>query len=193
MSVWEEVYREPGRDLPVAPTRQPVEYPPDREGAGIDLSFFANIGASLSSLADTFRRTREDRAAKAAASVLAAAPILGQGVTNSSGLAIVGPCGGPSLGRQWQVRRLNVIGPTEGSATSYALSQKPSSSQMLGFRDYTETRWPLPGFYGTHEFIVDYGEKIWVVVKTAGATTQVVVDGTAEDYDLATYRGTIEL
>lgn len=112
------------------------------------------------------------------------------GSAGSATGSVVITCGGPTQGRQWQVRQLLVAGPTQGSIFYYVGATQPQTTpfQVIGLKDTTKTRWPAPAFYGTHQFIVNPSEKLWVVVTGATADTQVVVSGTAEDYELAAVR-----
>ena len=187
MSVWEDTYQAPEHGNPLQPVREPAPGAgsPDGTGAGLDVGFFAQIGVHLGSLVDQLKRTN-DRADHLFEAVPYDAPILGQQMTNATGLAVVA-CGGPALGRQWQVRQVAVSGPEKGSVAFYACPAAPALGQGLGLKDSTKSRWPAPAFYGTHQFVLNPPEQVFVVVTTATATTQVVVSGTAEDYELGAY------
>lgn len=114
-------------------------------------------------------------------------PVTGSGTTNSSG-TVVFACQGPDVGRQWQLRNLVVGGVTKGALYFYALGAEPTAGQLPGLKDATKTRWPAPSFYGTHQFVLQPHEKLWVAVTTATDTAQVFATGTAEDYVVAAYR-----
>lgn len=158
---------------------------------GLELELEGKLTATLNSLADSMAKQHQlmRRLEDALSHVPADYPITGSAYTNASGLAVI-QCQGPPQGRQWQVRQLTVGGPTKGVVYSYASASQPITSplQIIGMKDATKTRWPCPGFYGTHQFMVNPSEILWVVVATSTDTTQVVVSGAAEDYELAAVR-----
>lgn len=170
----------------------------------IEVSF--TLEASLAGIRDEMAGMRKDwrRLEDAYSHIPADYPITGSGTTPAlptpttpttlpptAGIAII-LCQGPQTGRQWMLRQLLVAGPTAGAVYFYATASKPITHplQIIGMKDTTKTRWPCPAFYGTHQFILNPREDLWVVVTTAGNSTPVVVSGTAEDYQPAANRAT---
>lgn len=160
----------------------------------LDLSFSADLKASLDGVAAAVRHQTEalSRAQQAMDHVPLDVPIMRSGTTNATGVVVIA-CGGPARGRQWQVRQLTVAGPTKGVVRLLALAAAPTSPYNQGLKDTTATRWPCPGFWSTHQLVLQGGETLWVVVTAATATTAVAVNGTAEDYDLVAYGARVAL
>ncbi len=160
----------------------------------IDISFGAELKASLDGVAASIERQTQAlaRAQEAMDHIPLDVPIMRAGTTNATGVAVIS-CGGPARGRQWQVRQLAVAGPAKGVVRLLALAVTPTSPYNAGLKDVTATRWPAPGFYSTHELVLQGGETLWVVVTGATASTAVTVNGSAEDYDLAAYRARLSL
>ena len=176
----------------------PVAWPYPEEPMELDLELAAQLSASLDSVADRLSQqvTAWKQLEAAMSHTPADYPITGSGytvvtpTTTTKSLPLVVACQGPQSGRQWQVRQLLVAGPTAGDIYFYAAASEPITSplQIIGMKDTTKTRWPAPAFYGTHQFILNPRENLYVVVTTAPPTVQVIVSGTAEDYELAAVR-----
>ncbi len=160
----------------------------------LDLSLSAELKASLDGIAASVARQERylAQAQEAMDHIPLDVPIMRSGTSNATGVAVIS-CGGPARGRQWQVRQLAVSGPTKGVVRLLALSVAPTSPYDMGLKDSTATRWPAPGFYSTHELVLQGGETLWVVVTGATASTTVHVNGSAEDYDLVAYRARLSL
>lgn len=160
----------------------------------LDISVGTELKASLDGLRSSLdRHSRNmERAQEAMDHVPLDVPIMKAGKTSTAGTVVIS-CGGPSRGRQWQVRQLVVAGPAKGVLRLLALAVTPTSPYNQGLKDTTATRWPAPGFWSTHELILQGGETLWVVVTGATATTEVLVNGSAEDYDLVAYRARLAL
>lgn len=159
----------------------------------IDLS--AKLSASLDTMAEQQKKSAEimARIQSALTHIPLDTPVTGGGKTNATG-TVVFNCRGPAQGRLWQVRRLVIGGPSKGKALFYSVGSPPASTggQVTGLVDLSST-WPNRAFYSTHQFVVVPSNLLFVVVVTATATTDVQVDGAVEDYDLAAYRGAVEL
>lgn len=166
----------------------------------LDVSFGAELKATLDGVRSSLDRFNRNlsRAQQAFDHAPAATPINGQGATGSTGAVIIN-CGGPPLGRVWQVRQLAIggTGLAAGTAYIYALGSQPITSplQIVGMKDATtfKTFAARTNLYSTRQFLVLPLEQLWVVIKTATHTKTVQVSGQAEDYDFAAYHGVTSL
>jgi len=156
----------------------------------VDVSFEASLKASVDGLSS--RLDKLASAQEAMNHIPLDVPLNGTAKTNATGTCVLS-LKGPARGRQWQLRQLFVAGPVKGTVTFYSLAVTPSIGDWIGAKDSTKTRWPAPGFYSTRQFVLQGGETLWVVVTGATATTSVICNGTAEDYDLVAYKARIGL
>jgi hypothetical protein len=154
----------------------------------VTIEISADLRASIDGLAESVREQNRHlaRAQQALDHIPMDVPIMTGGTTSAAGTVVLA-CRGPARGRQWQVRQLAVAGPTKGVVRLIRLPVTPTSPYNQGVVDTTSTRWPAPAFYGEHQFVLQGGETLWVVVTGATATTVVTVNGAAEDYDVAAY------
>jgi hypothetical protein len=166
----------------------------------LDVSVAAELTASLDGLGSSLGRLNKnlERAQQAFDHAPSATPIAGQGATGTSGACMIN-CGGPNLGRIWQVRNLVLggAGLTAGIAYIYALGAPPLTTplQIAGMKDtITFATFPVRStFYSTRQFVVLPLEQLFVVVTGATHTKTVHVTGQAEDYDFAAYHGVTSL
>lgn len=163
----------------------------------LDLSVGAELKASIDGLAGSMSRLAKnlERAQDAMDHVPLDVPIMRSAKSNTAGLALVA-CGGPARGRQWQVRQLAVAGPKKGTIRVLTLGVTPTSPYNQGLKDGDQFKTTVTfkaTFYSTHEMIVQGGETLWVVVTGATATTEVIINGAAEDYDIAAYKARVAL
>jgi hypothetical protein len=194
-TVWEDTYQPPERGDPAAPVRHaaPGSGRPDGEGAGLDLSFFAQIAVSLGSLADSFKR-EQDRRDKMGQAPQDHAPVA-QGTVGASGFLVL-DLGSVPEGRVWQVRRV-VIGEAtatsapSGAAFLVAQGTPPTSGAVptISVVDSwpTFTKGAAGSTYGTHQLFLVAPEHLWVVVTGATTGAQWVASARIEDLDADTY------
>ena len=106
-------------------------------------------------------------------------------------------CGGPTTGRIWHIKRLVVGGlhlstPAVGSAEVYSTGWIPDATgtfqaSLSDLQDATilvpSTLTQLPNIanYDDGQVVVQNGEHLWVVVRSATASQSYVVAGTAKD------------
>lgn len=161
----------------------------------MDIEVSAQIGlqASIDGLAEQMRKAN-DRAQNALDHAPSWVQVRGQGTTSAAGVTVFS-CGGPSIGRVWQMRSLAVggTGLAKGTVRIYVAATQPSSSsiQIVGARTTTTfaTASLRTNLYSTGQLMLAAREQLWVVVVTATPTKVVSVDGMAEDFDFAAYRG----
>ena len=159
----------------------------------VEVSASVDLKASIDGLAAEMAK-----ASRRAQAALDHAPswvqVRGQGTTSAAGVTVFS-CGGPSVGRVWQVRSLAVggTGLAKGTVRIYAAATQPSSEvvQIVGARTATTfATAPLrTNLYSTGQLMLAAREQLWVVVVTATPTKVVSADGMAEDFDFAAFRG----
>ena len=93
--------------------------------------------------------------------------------------------GGPTYGRQWQVRRLTIGGAlwTSTVAGSALVVVGPSLTVTPPLPDINDTVGSLPsnGFYSTGQLIIRHPDHLRIVILTPTASTQYTVGGTATE------------
>ncbi len=204
MSIWEETHTPPERGGAVAPVPHAFgkEQPdPDGTPPGFDFSFFAGIGASLGSLADSLQRQQDRRDRLAGCAPQDYNPVV-QGTlttTTTASTSLVLDLGSVPEGRVWQVRRIVIGGPKAtdtppGKALVVAQGAAPTPAAIPTINVLDS----FPSFalgaqgstYGTHQLFLVAPEHLWVAVivpEGTAAPYQWVVSARIEDFDAATY------
>ena len=194
MSVWEETYLAPERGTPTAPATRVAGVEHDGTGkGGLDLSFFANLGVTLGSIADSLQRDhdRRDRSGRAPQDYQ---PTVA-GLVNSSGFLVL-DMGSVPEGRVWQVRRI-VIGGDKATATptgaAWAFAQgAPVNTAVLPTINVVDS-WPTftkgaaGSTYGTHQLFLTSPEHLWIVITGGSTGVQWVASARIEDFDAESY------
>lgn len=159
-------------------------------GAGLDLSFFLSLGASLGSLADGMQadRDRRDRQQAPGDDVL-----ISQGTIPASGILIL-DMGSVPLGRVWQVRRLIAGGfavntAAAGSVAVFAQGAPPTDLNLASCVDLFTTL-PKGNTYGTHQLFLLEGSHLFVAFYSATPGQQYVASARVESWDAQTWAET---
>lgn len=99
--------------------------------------------------------------------------------------------GHPQQGRIWQVRRLTIAPLAVGGGTAgtlYIVRQgaPPNDLSLANLVDVA-TSMPLVAFYGTHQFVVRPGERVWGIFTGGTNGQQYVGSMQVEDWEEAAF------
>jgi hypothetical protein len=112
-------------------------------------------------------------------------PLRNTGTSDSNSDSFIIGLGGPTYGRQWQVRRLTMGGVlwTSTVAGSALVVVGPSGTVTPPLPDVNDSVASLPnnGFYSTGQLIVRHPDHLRIVILTPTASTQYAVGGTATE------------
>jgi hypothetical protein len=163
---------------------------PDADGGGLDLSFWVNLGASLSTVADSLAADRDRRDRMQPPGDV---PLFAAGAASSAGTLTL-DLGAVPLGHVWQIRRLVVGGVTvtttaAGSAYAFAQGAPPADLNLTACVDIFTTL-PQGNTYGTHQLFLTQQTHLWVVFASASSGQQYAASGYAEDWLDETFRST---
>lgn len=156
--------------------------------SGIDASFFIQLGAQVSNIAAQ-QQADQDRRDRLAA-LIPTDNLLVQNCTPAANGVGFMDLASPPQGRFWQVRLIAVGGThatdvAAGSAYVFRSAAVPADLPMVNLVDMAISELPNIAFYSTHQFPVQQGEHIWIVVVGATPGQQYVAGVTIESYSIA--------
>lgn len=112
-------------------------------------------------------------------------PLRGSGYSDSGSDSFIINLGGPTYGREWQVRRLTIGGVlwTSTVAGSALVVVGPTHTTTPPLPDVNDEVASLPsnGFYSTGQLIVRHPDQLRIVILTPTASTQYSVGGTVTE------------
>jgi hypothetical protein len=146
------------------------------------------VKASVDGLTDYMRKVKKQEDAYRKGVITY--QLTGSGITGASPTAdLVIDLGGPMTQRQWEVRALAVsyVNPETatqtGKAYCFYCPSAPTAGALSAGSGYFNgpLNLPAPEFYSTGQVVIRHPNKLWVVIVGGAATTQYVVNGSAQE------------